>query len=122
MEAEHLGNLGIAYQDLGQFQQSRNCLSEALDLDVKSEDYALEQLHAGQLGLAYIGLGRYQESSAYLERALALATKAENRPAQGIHLGNLGLRLEVMSLSYCPTLYRARNQHKQNRNGPGGRS
>jgi tetratricopeptide (TPR) repeat protein len=36
--AAHLGNLGIAYEDLGQFELSRDCLSQAILLDVRCED------------------------------------------------------------------------------------
>jgi len=90
-QAEHLGNLGIAYEDLGRFELSRDSLCQAIDLDVICQDANLEQLHAGQLGLAYIGLAKYQDASKYLTRALSLATRLGNLPAQGIHFGNLGL-------------------------------
>jgi tetratricopeptide (TPR) repeat protein len=55
-QAEHLGNLGIAYEDLRQYDESHGYLAEALQIDGELQDERMEQVHVGQLGLALIGL------------------------------------------------------------------
>lgn len=93
-QAQHLGNLGIAYEDLGHYDESYRYLAAALQIDAELQDERMEQVHAGQLGLALIGLARYAEAITSLNRGPSIAQKLGDRAAEAIHLGNLALALE----------------------------
>ena len=56
-EGEHLGNLGVAYADLGDLNQAIECYKQALSI-AKCLDHKLnEAIILGNLGYAYLVLG-----------------------------------------------------------------
>ncbi len=85
-----IGNLGIAYSNLGQVERAIQYYEKALDIAQKIGDRINEGARMGNLGLAYSDLGQVEKASQYYEEALAIAKKIGDRRNEGIWLGSLG--------------------------------
>ena len=90
-EGAHLGNLGLAYADLGETREAIGYLERALKIARKIGDQRDEEAWLGNLGLAYAGLGDTRKAIEYHEQALAIAREIGNKRSEGRHLGSLGL-------------------------------
>ena len=90
-EGMHLGNLGIAYSDLGETRRAIEYHEQALAISREIGDRRGEGNDLGNLGLAYANLGEVRRAIKYHERALAIARKMGDRRNEGGILGNLGL-------------------------------
>ena len=86
----HLGNLGIAYDDLGQYQQAIDYHERALAISQDIGDKRGEGSDLGNLGNAYANLGQYQQAIDYHQRALAISQDIGDKRGEGSDLGNLG--------------------------------
>ncbi|MBN1322754.1 MAG: tetratricopeptide repeat protein [Methanotrichaceae archaeon] len=90
-EGAHLGNLGIAYADLGEPQRAIEFYELALSIlheigDKKGESGALNGM-----GNAFAALGEPRRAIEHYERALTFAREIGDRRGEGTVLGNLGL-------------------------------
>ncbi len=85
-----LGNLGIAYGDLGNAKKSIDYNEQALKIAREIGDRRGEGNQLGNLGNAYNALGDAKKSIDYYEQALKIAREIGDRQREGNHLGNLG--------------------------------
>jgi len=91
-ESAHLGNLGLAYSDLGETRKAIGYLERALNIVRKIGDKRGEEVGLGNLGNRYAHLGETRKAIEYQEQALAISRKIGNRRGEGIDLSNLGSR------------------------------
>ena len=89
-EGSAYGNIGIAYQSLGNFKQAikyhQKCLQMAKDLG----DHAGEGRAYGNLGNAYQSLGDFQQAIQYHQKCLQMAKDLGDHAGEGRAYGNLG--------------------------------
>jgi len=74
-EGRHLGNLGYAYDDLGDFRRAIEYYEEALVIHRSFGDQRGEGSVLGNLGLAYANLGETRRAVECYEEALAINRK-----------------------------------------------
>ncbi len=89
-EGNHLGNLGVAYDSLGEYQKAIEYYEAALKISREIGDRRGEENSLGNLGNAYESLGEYQKAIEYHEAALKISRGIDDRLGEGNTLGNLG--------------------------------
>ncbi len=89
-EAAALGNLGNAYDALGQYQRAIEHHEQALAIDRQRGNLrgAAKSIH--NLGNAYQSLGQYQRAITYYEQSLAIERQLGNQSGVADSLGELG--------------------------------
>ena len=90
-EGTALGNLGIAYADLGQVERAIGFYEQDLAIAREIGDRRGEGNALGSLGLAYADLGQVERAIGFYEQALTIARAIGDRHGEGIVLGNLGI-------------------------------
>jgi tetratricopeptide (TPR) repeat protein len=90
-EGAALGNLGLAYADLGETRRAIQFFEQALLIDREIGDRPGEGAALGNLGLAYKNLGETRRAIQFNEQALPILREIGNRHGEGAALGNLGL-------------------------------
>jgi tetratricopeptide (TPR) repeat protein len=90
-EGRHLGNLGVAYKNLGEYRRAIDYYEKALAIDREIANRRGEGQALGNLGLAYDSLGEYRRAIDYHEKALAIDREIANRQGEGQALGNLAI-------------------------------
>ena len=90
-EGNALGNLGIAYADLGQAERAIGFYEQHLAIAREIGDRRGEGNALGNLGIAYAGLGQAERAIGFYEQQLAIAREIGDRRGEGNALGNLGL-------------------------------
>jgi tetratricopeptide (TPR) repeat protein len=90
VEGADLGNLGVAYADLGEVQRAMEYYEQALVIAHEIGDRRNEGAWLGNLGLAYADLGEVRRAIESYEQALVIARAIEDRQGEGAALGNLG--------------------------------
>jgi tetratricopeptide (TPR) repeat protein len=90
-ESTALGNLGVAYRQLGEPRKAIQYYEQQLEIarqigDRRSEGHALVNM-----GLAYSGLGEPRKAIEYFEQVLEIARQIGDRRSEGHALGSLGL-------------------------------
>jgi tetratricopeptide (TPR) repeat protein/predicted phosphodiesterase len=90
-EGAHLGNLGLAYFNLGETRKAIEYYEQTLKILREIGDRRGEGADLGNLGLAYYDLGETRKAIEYLDQALAISREIGNRLGEGANLGNLGL-------------------------------
>jgi tetratricopeptide (TPR) repeat protein len=90
-QSYHLGNLGLAYADLGQVEKAIDHYQQALVIAREIGDRRGEGNALGNLGLAYADLGQVDKAIDYHQQALLIAREIGDRRGEGNTLGNLGL-------------------------------
>jgi tetratricopeptide (TPR) repeat protein len=90
-EAAVLGNLGIAYADLGETRCAIQFYEQALVIDREIGERRGESSDLGNLGLAYAELGETRRAIQFHEQALPILREIGDRRGEGAVLGNLGL-------------------------------
>lgn len=89
-EGCHLGNLGLAYRNLGEPQRAIEYHEQALVISREIGNRRAEGQDLGSLGLAYAVLGEPQRAIGHYERWLAITREIGDRREEGNALGNLG--------------------------------
>ncbi|XP_074632061.1 uncharacterized protein LOC141890475 [Acropora palmata] len=89
-EGRAYGNLGIAYQSLGDYQKAIEYHEKRLKIAKEIGDRAGEGRAYGNLGNAYQSLGDYQKAIEYHEKHLTIAKEIGDRAGEGGAYGNLG--------------------------------
>ena len=84
------GNLGNAYQSLGDYQKAIEYHEKHLKIAKEIGDRAGEGTAYGNLGIAYQSLGDYQKAIEYHEKHLKIAKEIGDRAGEGRAYGNLG--------------------------------
>ena len=90
-EGGHLGNLGLAYADLGEVRRAIEYYEQALAISREIGDRRGEGNDLGNLGIAYKNLGEVRRAIEYCEQALSVAREIGDRRMEGNALANLGL-------------------------------
>ena len=86
----HLGNLGLAYTNLGEYRLALTCHLEALAIDQEIGDHSGEADDIGSIGLAYNHLKEWHSAIKYHRRYLKMTRTHNNQIGQAIALTNLG--------------------------------
>lgn len=113
-EALHLGNLGLAYMELGEPKEAIDFYKQALHISRETKDRRAEGNLLGNLGLGYKSLNELPRAIEYFEQWLAIMREVEDKQGEGQALGNLGLayaesgKIEDAIASYEPRLALAR--------------
>lgn len=90
-ESNALGNLGLAWADLGETRKATEYYELALAIARTIGNPRAEVSALGNLGLAWADLGEVQKAVGYYEQALATARENDIRHGEGNALGVLGL-------------------------------
>jgi CHAT domain-containing protein len=86
-----LGNLGIAYQSLGNSAKAIEYAQQSLAIAREIKDRKTEGTALGNLGIAYRSLGDSAKAIEYAQQWLAIAREIKHRQSEGAALGNLGI-------------------------------
>jgi tetratricopeptide (TPR) repeat protein len=89
-EAYSLGNLGIAYVSLQQYQRAIEFLQRTLELTRAIGDTQGEANSLGNLGTAYYFVNQYQRAIDFYQQRLELVRKIGDIQGETSSLGNLG--------------------------------
>lgn len=89
-EGVHLGNLGIAYQSLGEYRRAIEYYEQRLLIAREIGDRRGEGRSWGNLGNAYLLLGEYRHAVEYHKQHLQIARERGERLGEGHALGGLG--------------------------------
>jgi len=95
-EGRHLGNLGLAYADLGEPRRAIEYHEQALAIARETGDRHTEGTALGSLGNAYSALGELRRAIELYEQRLAIAREISDRRGEGAVLGNLGLAYAIL--------------------------
>ncbi|XGV86832.1 MAG: tetratricopeptide repeat protein [Limnothrix sp. BL-A-16] len=90
-EAKSLGNLGLAYDSLGQVQRAIDFHEQHRAISREIGDRQGEAASLGNLGNAYRSLGQFQRAIDLHEQSLAIKREIGDRQGEAASLGNLGL-------------------------------
>ena len=90
------GNLGNAYQSLGDYRKAIEYHEKDLKIDIEIGDRSGEGGAYGNLGNAYQSLGDYRKAIEYHEKLLKIAIEIGDRYGEGIAYGNLGMAYQSL--------------------------
>jgi tetratricopeptide (TPR) repeat protein len=89
-EGIHLGNLGLAYADLGEARRAIESYEQILVIHREIGDRRGEGADLGNLGLAYADLGETRKAIEFYEQQLVIVRAIGDRRGESNALGNLG--------------------------------
>ncbi len=107
-ESRHLGNLGLAYSDLGETQRAIELAEASLKIARDIADRGIESKLLSNLGLAYKNLGDMWKSMELYNQCLTMARELRDRRLEGIALSGLGTAYKNLG-----ELPRARESYEQ---------
>ena len=84
------GNLGNAYQYLGDNQKTIECYKKSLKIAIEIDDRDGVGKAYGSLGNAYESMGNYRKAIEYDEKSLKIAIEIGDRGGEGISYHNIG--------------------------------
>jgi len=90
-EGYRLGNLGLAYADLGETRRAIEYFEQRLAIAREIGDRRGEGNALGNLGVAYKNLGELRRAIDYQQQRLTIAREIGDRRGEGSTLGNLGI-------------------------------
>ena len=90
-EGAMLGNLGLAYANLGESQRAIQFHEQCLTIVRELGDRRSEGATFGNLGNAYADIGETQRAIQFYEQALLIDRETNDRRGEGTDLGNLGI-------------------------------
>jgi tetratricopeptide (TPR) repeat protein len=96
LEGVALGNLGLAYADLGETRRAIEYYEKRLVIAGEIGDRRGEGVALGSLGLAYADLGETRRAIEYHEKYLAIAREIGDRRGEGAASFNMALALESL--------------------------
>jgi len=89
-EATSLGNLGMAYGFLGNYQQMIDFHQQSLEIFQQICNHLGEAISLNSLGFAYGSLGNYQQMIDYYQQSLEIFQKISSRLGEATSLVSLG--------------------------------
>ncbi|XP_044167574.1 tetratricopeptide repeat protein 28-like, partial [Acropora millepora] len=89
-EGQAYGNLGNAFQSLGDYRKAIEYHAKHLKIAIEIGDRGAEGGVYGGLGNAYWSLSNYRTAIKYHEKHLKIATEVDDRGGEGQAYGNLG--------------------------------
>jgi tetratricopeptide (TPR) repeat protein len=90
-EGSHLGNLGIAYRQLGEYNHAIECHEQHLAFAREAANREGEGNALANLGLVHAEIGDQRRAIEYYEQALATYREIGDRRGEGSALGNLAV-------------------------------
>ncbi|MGB0384537.1 MAG: tetratricopeptide repeat protein [Ardenticatenaceae bacterium] len=90
-QGAHLGNLGLAYADLGEVERAISHYNRALEISRQTGDKRMQGSALGNLGLAYANLGELSRAIEHYNQALEISRQIGDKRGEGAWLGNLGI-------------------------------
>jgi tetratricopeptide (TPR) repeat protein len=87
-----MGNLGLAYDNLGRVDEALACHQEELRIAQEIGDRISEVYQYWVLGLSYKALGDVEQAQAHLERAAALFEEVKSPKAEDVRRALAELR------------------------------
>jgi|GEM_PF-388040 len=85
-----IGNLGLVYDDLGDYQKALAYYEQALGIDKEIGDKKGIGDNLNNIGVVYQNLGDYQKALGYHEQALAIKREVDDKKGMGNGLSNIG--------------------------------
>lgn len=95
----HLGNLGLAYDELGDFTIAIKYFEQAFKLAEQIGDRYHQGAWLGNLGNIYATLGEHAKSIEFHEHQLAIAREIKDERGEGHALANLGVSFAYLGQS-----------------------
>lgn len=89
--AEATNNIGINYQEIGQYRTAVEYYKRSLELKAPLNDRFGIASSSNNLGLSYIYLGEYRLAQEFLESSLKILTELDRRDALPTPINNLGI-------------------------------
>jgi tetratricopeptide (TPR) repeat protein len=89
-ECNALGNLGVAYDNLGETRRAIDFYGQTLVIARKIGDKRGVGASLGNLGIAYVKLGETQQAIELFEQHLSITREIGDRRGEGAELDNLG--------------------------------
>ena len=86
-----IGNLGLAYKELGEIEKAIKYLEQSLSIARKYGHIDGIGKRLNQLGLAYCNIGNAKKGLKYHENALVFSKVIRDRESEGRSLGNVGM-------------------------------
>lgn len=93
----HLGNIGLAYMELGEIQTAIQYFEQALQLAESIDDKIHQGVWAGNLGNAFSSLSQHEKAIVYHQKHLETAIQQEDLRNQGHAHANLGVSYAALS-------------------------
>jgi len=90
-EGAALGNIGLAYADLGELRKAIEFYKQRLVIAREFDDHLAEGKNLGNIGIAFRRLGEPRKAIDYYEQQLTIAREIGDRRGEGNALGNLGI-------------------------------
>jgi tetratricopeptide (TPR) repeat protein len=95
-EGRALSNLGYAYSELRQFEESVTCYEDALAVCRRTGDHSTERTALTGLGNSYLFLRRLEEAATCQQDALTMCRGFADEHDEGMALGSLGHTYQEM--------------------------
>nr|WP_199305036.1 CHAT domain-containing tetratricopeptide repeat protein [Coleofasciculus sp. FACHB-125] len=89
-EGASLGNLGLAYDSLGDYAKAIDYHQQSLAIAREIKDRQSEGVSLNNLGIPYYSLGDYAKAIDYYQQSLAIAREIQDRLGEGNALSSLG--------------------------------
>ena len=95
-EGAALGNLGLAYTELGETHRAIQSHEQALLIHREMGDRRGESNALGNLGVVYAALGETHRAIQFYEQALLIDREIGDRRGEGATLGNIGVAYYIL--------------------------
>jgi tetratricopeptide (TPR) repeat protein len=95
-EADSLGNLGNAYDSLGEYQRAIDFHQQSLEIQREIGDKCGEASSLNNLGNVCRKLGEYQRAIDFHQQSLEIKCEIGNRSGEAASLGNLGNAYDLL--------------------------
>jgi CHAT domain-containing protein/Flp pilus assembly protein TadD len=98
-EGATLHNLGVVYNELGQYSIALNLYKQALAIRKEIGDKVEEGNTLNNIGIVYNQLGQNSQALKYYQQALAVQREASDKAGEGTILNNIGLVYDELGQS-----------------------
>ncbi len=100
MECSHLGNLGLAYIDQGDYRRAIETFERSLAISREIGDRRGECADLVNLGITYRNLGDFRRAIDFYEVALPISREVGDLRSEGAVLGNFGVANAALGETY----------------------
>jgi len=104
-----IGNLGVVYANLGDYQKALSCHEESLKIAKKNGNKEGISSSLGNLGFVYWNLCDYQKAISYYKKVLKIHKESENKEGIGYAFINLGLVYDDLGDYYKAISYQKKS-------------
>lgn len=89
-EGLYLGNMGVSYRQLGNYEKAIECHTRSLEIARQLKDEDGEASGLANLAIVYGSSGQYKKGMELLEPVLQMARQTNNRKRESLTLSSLG--------------------------------